>query len=161
MRHFPDKLAIGLLLVIVFALFGCGGSYAIHGKVIQGTAPQVLVVGQDDPRLKEDDLSGVGATVQAVFEPNNRIDRRMLPGVLTDSQGFFVLPVDVTGAGFLEYEATVIARKDGFAGAMQTLALPSRRQRLLIIMPRGRENLRVPSDFLDEALRDAAPYLED
>ena len=160
-RGFRMGVMLLLLGLASVALTGCAGSYAIEGKVIQGPSAQVLVVSSSDARLKESDLSGAGATVEGIFEPNNRIDRRPLNRVRADGEGYFSLPVNETGAGFLEYEATIIARKDGYTGVMQTIALPSRRQRLLIVMPRGRENLRVPEDFLDEALREAKPYLEE
>lgn len=157
-------VCIPLLLLSAITLLllpGCGGSYAIRGKVIQGPMPMIAVVSSSDPRLSEDDPSGAGAVIEGIFEPENRIDRRSLGRVVAGPDGAFALPVDALGAGFLQYEAALIVRREGFQGAMETIALPNRRQRVLIVLPRGRDTLRVPENYLDQTLRDAAPYLED
>ena len=79
---------------------------------------------------------------------------------MTDGQGYFSIPVSAMGSGFLEYEAMLIARREGHQGTMRTIDLPRSSQRVLITLPLGRDSLRVPEGFLDQTLRDAKPYLE-
>lgn len=148
-----------VLLLVMFMLAGCG-SYAIQGRVVRGSFASIQLVDKDDPRLTEDNPTGGGAVVQGVLEPNIPSETQSLGQVVTDGQGRFSLPVDALGSGFLEYEAMLIARREGHQGVMNTIDLPRRGQRVLIVMPLGRDTLRVPEGFLDEALRDAKPYLE-
>ena len=71
------------------------------------------------------------------------------------------MPVNAGGAGFLEYEAMLIVRREGHQGTMRTIRLPRSGQRVLITLPLGPDTLRVPKRFLDEVMLDAKPYLEE
>lgn len=147
------------LLLITLMLAGCG-SYAIQGRVVRGSTASIQLVDKNDRRLTEDNPTGGGAVVQGILEPNTPSEMQSLGQVVTDGQGNFALPVGAAGAGFLEYEATLIARREGHSGAMTTIDLPRGSQRVLITLPLGPDKLRVPKGFLDEALQDAKPYLE-
>ena len=148
------------LLLIVFMATGCG-SYAIQGRVVRGASPSIQLVDADDPRLTESNPTGGGAVVQGVLEPNTPADMKSLGQHVTDGQGWFAIPVDAIGASVLEYEAMLIARREGHQGVLATIELPRRGQRVLIILPLGRDTLRVPERFIDQAMRDARPYLEE
>jgi hypothetical protein len=148
------------LALISATLVGCG-SYAIQGRVVRGSVASIEVVSKDDPRLNDDNPTGGGAVVEGIFEPETPTEMQRLRPVVTNGQGFFALPVDAAGAGFLEYEATLIARREGHQGVMQTIDLPQSSRRVLITLPLGQDTLRVPERYLDEALRDARPYLEE
>lgn len=148
------------LLLIGLMLTGCG-SYAIQGRVVRGSTASIQLVPSNDPRLNENNPTGGGATIQGILEPNTPSETQSLGTVVTDGQGWFNLPVDAIGSGLLEYEATLIARREGHQGAMQTIDLPRRGQRVLITLPLGQDTLKVPESFLDKALREASPYLED
>lgn len=149
-----------VLVVVVFVLSGCS-SYAIKGRVIRGPAASVQVVSNDDPRLKESNATGAGAEIQAVLEPTTPTERQGLGRHVSDSQGWFSIPVDAFGSGLLEYEAQIIARRDGNQGVMGTVDLPRRGQSVLITLPLGHDTLVVPEGFLDQTLREAKPYLEE
>lgn len=153
------RFAIALLLASLF-LTGCQ-NYAIQGRVVRGSVASIQLIDRSDPRLSEDNPTGGGATVKGVFEPDTPTETQTLRQVVTDGQGHFAIPVDALGSGFLEYEAILIARRQGHQGAMQTIDLPRRGQRVLITLPLGKDTLRVPEGFLDRTLRDAEPYLED
>lgn len=155
----PLRFVIALLLTPVL-LVGCSG-YAIEGRVVRGSVASIQVVDKNDRRLTEDNPTGGGAVVQGVLEPDTPTERQALREVVTDGQGYFAIPVDALGSGFLEYEALLIARREGHQGAMRTLDLPRSGQRVLITLPLGRDTLRVPEGFLDQTLRDAEPYLKD
>jgi hypothetical protein len=148
------------LLLFTVMLAGCS-SYAIQGRVVRGSTASIQIVDKNDRRLTEDNPTGGGAVVKGILEPNTPSEMQSLGQVVTDGQGNFAIPVDAPGAGFLEYEATLIARREGHRGAMTTIDLPRSRQRVLITLPLGPDTLRVPKGFLDEALEDAKPYLEE
>lgn len=147
------------MLLFVFLLAGCGG-LAINGRVIRGPIADVQVVDADDPRLQMPNPTGGGAVVRAVLEPNTPSETRPLGKATSDGQGWFKIPVDAVGAGLLEYEVQLIARREGNQGAMATIPLPGRGQRVLVTLPLGRDTLVAPESFLDRTLRDAEPYLD-
>lgn len=149
-----------VLLLITSLLVGCG-SYAIQGRVVRGSMASIQIVDKDDRRFTEDNPTGGGAVVQGVLEPNTPTEIKPLGQQVTDGQGYFSLPVDAPGSGFLEYEAMLVARREGHQGAMQTIDLPSRSQRVLITLPLGKDTLKVPEGFLDQAMREAKPYFEE
>lgn len=148
------------LMLVSLILTGCS-NYAIQGRVVRGSTASIQLVDKNDPRLTEDNPTGGGAVVQGVLEPNTPSETQSLRQVVTNGQGRFAIPVDALGSGFLEYEAMLIARREGHQGAMRTIDLPRRGQRVLITLPLGRDTLRVPEGFLDQTLRDATPYLEE
>lgn len=159
----PKRTATCSVLALLLAslmLTGCG-NYAIQGRVVRGSVASIQLVDKRDPRLTEDNPTGGGAVVQGVLEPNTPSEMQSLRQVVTDGQGRFAIPVDALGSGFLEYEAMLIARREGHQGTMRTIDLPRRGQRVLIILPLGQDTLRVPDSFLDQTLRDATPYLEE
>ena len=148
------------MLLISGMLVGCS-KYAIQGRVVRGSIANIEVVNKNDRRFTEGNPTGGGAVVQGVLEPETPSERQSLGQVVTDGQGYFSLPVDAMGSGFLEYEAMLIARREGHQGAMRTIDLPRGSQRVLITLPLGRDTLNVPERFLDEALREAKPYFEE
>ncbi|MEO0474624.1 MAG: hypothetical protein AAF085_01460 [Planctomycetota bacterium] len=148
------------LLLVTLMLAGCG-SYAIQGRVVRGSSASIQLVDKNDRRLTEDNPTGGGAVVQGVLEPETPSELQSLGQVVTDGQGYFSIPVDALGSSFLEYEAMLIARHVGHQGAMATIDLPRGNKRVLITLPLGADTLKVPERFLDQALRDAQPYLED
>ena len=148
------------LLLITLTLVGCG-SYAIQGRVVRGSVASIQLVDSDDPRLKENNPTGGGAVVQGILEPDTPSEMQPLGEFVTNGQGWFKIPVDALGSGFLEYEAALIVRREGHQGVMKTIDLPRRGQRVLITLPLGRDTLRVPKSFLDQALHDATPFLEE
>ncbi len=141
-------------------LTGCG-SYAMQGRVVRGSVANIQIVSKNDPRLTEDNPTGGGAVVQGIFEPDTPSERQSLGQVVTDGQGYFSMPVSAMGSGFLEYEAMLVARREGHQGVMRIIDLPRSSQRVLITLPLGRDTLRVPEGFLDQTLREAKPYLEE
>lgn len=111
--------------------------------------------------MTEPNPTGGGAVVEGVLEPDTPTERQSLGRVVTDGQGYFAMPVDALGSGFLEYEALLVARREGHQGTLRVIDLPRSRQRVLITLPLGQDNLRIPEGVLGQTLRDAKPYLED
>ena len=156
-----SSVAIVLMMLFAFTLTGCGGGYAIEGRVVRGSIANIQLVDKDDPRLVEDNPTGGGAVIMAVYQPQTPTETKSLGRHITNGQGRFSIPVDAFGAGFFEDQAQIIARRDGHQGAMATIGLPRGGQRVLITLPLGADTLQVPEDYLDRVLRDASPYLEE
>ena len=150
--------AIAIITTLLTAV-GCSG-YAIEGRVVRGSVATIQVVSKNDRRLTESNPTGGGALIQAVFEPETPSDTRSLGQFTTDGQGWFSIPVDAFGAGTLEYEAQLVARREGHQGVMAKIDLPGRGQRVLITLPLGKDTLVVPESFLNQTLREAKPYLD-
>jgi len=134
-----------MLLLILFA-GGCQ-SYALRGRVVEGTRSQVLVVDADDPRLAGPGApAGIGgASVSFMLDPE-RAGHKSLGGSFTDADGSFQYPVDEVGAGFLEYGLGVTARAAGKSPAQDSMPMPAGDKRLLIMLAPGRDNLPRESD---------------
>lgn len=160
MNNFPAIGRVFTLLLVTLMLTGCG-SYAMQGRVVRGSVASIQLVDKNDRRITEVNPTGGGAVIQAIFEPDTPSERQSLGQVVTDGQGYFSIPVNAMGSGFLEYEAMLVARREGHQGVMRTIDLPRSSQRVLITLPLGRDTLQVPEGFLDQTLRDAKPYLED
>lgn len=153
-------VSLCLCMISLIALVGCS-SYTIDGRVIRGPIPTIERVSSSDARLTETNATGAGASISAVLEPETPTERVDLGSHLADDQGYFSIPVDALGAGLLEYEIQVLARRKGNQHAVRTLAMPGPGERLLITLPLGEDNYKAPGRFLDRALREAEPYLRE
>ena len=145
------QLVAAMLLAVMFA--GCG-AYQLRGRVVEGPRSEASVIGADDPRLAGPPIAD--ATVRFILDPQSA-GRKVLGQTVTDDSGNFVLPVDVLGAGTLEYELLVIARADKKAPAMSVVQVPSSGRRILVTLQPGRD--RPVSDV--DALDKINPYISD
>jgi hypothetical protein len=81
----------------------------MYGRVVAGDSSYITIVDQDDFRLHEDNgISGVLLKLQ--LDPG-RINRREIAQETSGESGDFALPVDEFGAGLLEQECGVLARR--------------------------------------------------
>lgn len=138
----------GLILAGACAtLAGC--SSALHGKAVRGDYSGVEIVSDSDPRLSEHGLSGVSIHVQ--LDPT-KLKRETLGRAVSASDGSFSIPVDQFGAGVLEYDIGVYARRRGCEPAEGFFRLPGSGKRLLIIMTEGedKDTTEQPSSIRDE-----------
>lgn len=136
------------LLAIFVGLAGCQG-YRLEGKVVSGLTSSVVMVDKNDPRLNEPGLQGV--LVDVTIEPNE-LRPKNIGADVTDGDGFFGLPVRETGAGLLEYDASVVATRKGYKTLFWEFRLPPSNQRMLIIMEEGRGGYKPPKDLLRESI---------
>ena len=160
----PQVMSLGVCFLVLgfacLACLGCATNYQLRGKVIEGSAAQVLIIDKDDPRYLKPNASGAGASVQVMFEPRNRISRESLGQFATDNQGRFAIPIDAFGAGRLQYEVELIARQDAHQGVLKVFRVPGRSKRVLVILPRGIDTLEHQEHITDQTLREAQPYLD-
>ncbi len=154
-RTMRQALVIVVIGLLVPALVGCGG-YRLRGRVIEGSYSTVTVVSKDDPRLRE--APGLpNAVLRTTIDPE-RLNRQAMPTRMADGDGWFEVPIDVTGAGLLEYEVQVIGQLAGHKSAIETFPLPGSGKRVLVVLAPGRD-VGVPGEtFLEETMRLGEPY---
>lgn len=123
-------LALGAAML----LSGCG-SYEMQGRVVQGDLSYVQVVDADDPRLS----GGTGLTgvsIRLMMDPM-RAGRKVLGETVSGASGEFSIPVDKVGAGYLEYDVGLGARRRGFETAESFFRLPPGKKRILVMLSPG------------------------
>ena len=111
-------------------------SYSLKGRVIEGETSYVTVVDASDPRLNDPGLSGVRLHLQ--MDPG-RLQRETLARDTSAFEGEFELPVDEIGAGFMQYDVGLFARRAGYSPAEGSFRLPPKSKRILIVMARGQD----------------------
>jgi len=144
-------LAIGVL-----ASIGCQ-PYQLTGMVTAGAKPEALAVSADDARFKTFGLEG--ANVEVTIDPLS-MQPRVIGVFSTDRDGRFEIPIDALGAGFLEYELAICCRAEGYQTVYQTIQMPSRRKKLLIVMVAGRDTYEPKKDILKETQKLADELLK-
>ncbi len=150
------------LILVCVSFTGCA-PYALRGTVVDGrdrsiamSVPMIMVVPADDPRLEVEGLAS--AAVSVTLDPEAL--RPINAGTTTsDSRGRFELRID-QGAGFLMYDAYVLAQRPGHVSADLFIPLPKKNQRLLIVLPAGKDTWQKPTDFVEETLEMGKPYME-
>jgi predicted small secreted protein len=130
-------------------LAGCS-TYQLRGKVVEGPASEIRIVEADDPQLQRPAVSGV--RIEATLDPQS-LARKTLSPVTTNEAGEFALPIDELGAGMLEYEVQVLARRPGYKHAAEFVQVPGASKRLLIVLAPGVDRYVAPEDPLLDSRR--------
>lgn len=120
---------------IALLLTGCG-PYRLQGRVIQGDYSAIEIVDGDDERLAHRGVPG--AQLRLTMDPD-RLNRKVVAQGASDGAGEFSLPVDEFGAGFLEYDFGLSARRKGYEVAEGFFRLPSGSRRVLVTIAPGHE----------------------
>lgn len=126
------------------ALTACG-PHTISGRVIEGDDSYITIVNRDDVRLESD--RGVPDVLLKLRLDPGRINRRLIAEGVSEGDGSFTLPVDEFGAGVIELEGGLLARRRGFRSAEGVFPLPSQSQRVLVVLAPGRD---APGQFDEE-----------
>ncbi len=143
------SLCSSLIALSLVAMAGCE-SYALRGTVISGNESMVTLVSDDDPRLDLQGMSGV--TLDFRLDPQS-LGSKSLGQSVTQPDGAFKMPIDVFGAGTLEYQLGVLARSPGYNSAQGVVKMPGGHERLLIILAKGHDQYRAPVNPLDDIER--------
>jgi hypothetical protein len=136
--------AVAGLGALSMALASCG-PHTIHGRVIEGDASFITLVDKDDHRL--DAKEGVSDVLLKLQLEPGRINRRQIAQETSDRDGYFRLPVDEFGAGVIELEGGLLARRRGYRSAEGVFPIPGGSQRILVVLAPGRDP---PGAFEDE-----------
>lgn len=132
-----NMLRYALLLLATVPIIGGCSSYTLRGRVVEGEVAAVVVVNANDPRLKQPGLAHV--RIDAVLDPRS-LERQDLGAGLTQDDGTFSMPVNATGAGFLEYDLFIEFHRRGFAPTVEPqMPLPPAGKRLLVVMAPGHD----------------------
>jgi len=146
-----------VLCAVLAAMTGCG-AYQMRGVVIEGAASTIRIVDQDDPRLLEGYALPM-ATVDAALDAD-RLNRKQLPRDITAVDGSFSIPVNETGAGYLNYYARIVVRRNGYNTAVGDIRIPPPDKRVLVTLAPGEDRYRSKSqDVVDETMKMGEPYM--
>ena len=131
MTHFRSgAIVMGALCLML----GACQSYTLRGRVVQGDVSYVVLVDRDDPRLTGPGMAGVRLDV--TIDPG-RLNRSSLPSEMSGASGELSILVRKPGAGFLKYEASLLARYPGFQTAEGVFDLPKKSRRVLVVLAPG------------------------
>ncbi len=134
-----------LLLLPALSLLPACGPHKIYGRVVTGDTSYITVVDKDDHRLDaEGGVSGVLLRLQ--LDPG-RINQRNIAEQTSGEDGKFTLPVDEFGAGVIELEGGLLARRHGFKSAEGVFVVPGNSKRILVVLEPGRD---APGAFEEE-----------
>lgn len=141
---------LAVLLPITLLLTACS-PYALKGKVIAGDVSYAALVDASDERLTEG--PGVPGIEVELWTDPEKLNRKRVASSMSDGAGEFSLTVDEVGAGFLNYDCSIITRGKGFAPVSQAFKLPPSSQRLLIIVNKGSGDSPLPEDLMEQFRR--------
>lgn len=142
MRRVTPLLCAAIALVQA----GCE-TYKLRGRVTSGDATYIALVDDNDPRLQTGDaIAGVVLRLQT--DPG-KLNRKFVGQGLTDGKGEFAIPVDEVGAGFLEYDVAIDARRSGYESTESFFRLPPSDKRVLIVLRPGKPT---PGSLDDDSL---------
>jgi hypothetical protein len=129
-----NALRIAALAALTTALAACG--YTLQGKAVPGDYSAIQIVDADDPRLQHAGIANVRLHLQN--DPNT-LRRETVAKSTTTNNGDINIPIDLPGAGFLNYDLGLYARKEGYAPAERLFSLPPKHKRLLIVLAPGQD----------------------
>ncbi len=161
MRHFiASRCSYRLLLVGLLCLLFAGCTqYQMQGVVVEGMVSSIRVLDKDDPRLLEGyplPMAMVESTLDA-----DRLNRKTLPRAISDVDGSFVVPVDETGAGYLDYYIRIVVRKAGYDTAITDMRIPGPDKLIFVTLARGEDKYKPePEDLLEETMKMGEPYMQ-
>lgn len=129
------------LLSLATALCGCT-PYMLRGHVIEGETSHALLVDSDDPRLLTEGVSGV--SLRLTMDPG-KLNRDVVADQISGPDGQFELPVDRAGAGLIDMDMSILARKSGYTSSEGFFKLPrAGKAWLLVIVAKGAD---IPGAF--------------
>lgn len=136
----PRLALLPALALLATLLPGCGEGYVLRGRVIESENSFISVVDPSDPRLSTDDVQGIpGVALHLQMDPG-KLNRETITRDVSGPDGEFALHVDRFGAGWMEYDVGLFARKPGFTPAQHFFRLPPDSKRIIIMMARGHDH---------------------
>ena len=148
------RAAVTLCVLLGVTFTGCA-NYQLQGVVVEGRSPDMQILAKNDPRLNQ----GYGlpdAVVELTIDPNHPRSQR-LSSVTTDAQGRFAVPIDVFGAGMMEYEVGLLVRCKDYRPQWHVFELPKQKKRVLVVMTPGVDSGRPNVDLIEDTLRSMPP----
>jgi hypothetical protein len=142
-RRWRAPHAAACIVLVAYAALGmCGcSSYAIRGRVVGGGLSHAMFTSPDDPTLGGGQPIA-GAAILLYRDPD-QLNRAIAAEARSSADGWFVLPVDAFGAGWMEESWEVVVRAPGRHPVQSSIVLPGSPgdARLLVVMSPGRDVL--------------------
>lgn len=134
-RRKRNALGAAALLALVL-LGGCGGKYAVRGKVVEGSFAMVQFVDPDHELLAS---PGVAYADISILRDPTKPNQRVVASGRSNGQGQFDIPISEFGAGWMVEQWLVQVVKPGYETAETMTTLPGSRsgKRLLIVLAPG------------------------
>ncbi len=119
--RWPGRAIVVAWGVAMIGLAGCQ-NYVIEGKTITGPTPMIAFVDADDPRL--DELPVSSAEVLVRRDPD-RPGQAESARVFSGNDGTFTVTLDEFGAGWMDEQWEIVARKAGYRSIEHRESLPA------------------------------------
>jgi hypothetical protein len=135
----PRHALLILAALLAVSIAGCGEGYMLRGRVIRSETSYVALVDPSDPRLDDDTVQGIpGVTLHLQMDPG-KLNRETITRDVSAPDGSFALRVPNFGAGWMEYDVGLFARKPGLTPAQHFFRLPPDSKRVIIMMAPGHD----------------------
>lgn len=131
MRWFLCLLVVALM---VLQIGGCA-SYTLRGKVIEGFDSGIFIVPAEDPRLAE---TGVRQVNVNIYRDPGSLKQSLIASTSSDPDGAFAVELPAFGAGWMDELWLIETTRRDYRNNSAKVRLPSKRQRLLIVVSPGR-----------------------
>jgi hypothetical protein len=146
-------LAVLLLASVLPTLIGCGGGYALRGKVTESSISAITVVDRTDSSM---DGRGVSDVQIRVYRDPGRLSQELVASGVSRPDGTFEIPISAFGAGWMDEEWLIRTFRHGYSNAEVVMRLPgnTNRRPVLIMLRQGEATpLREREDLLQEMER--------
>lgn len=141
--HVLRRRIFGAAAMFACTALGACGPYTIKGRVVHGDTSYVSIVEPGDARLEGTPVAG--AQIRLRMDPG-KLNRKTVAQEVSDGNGEFSLPVDEFGAGILEYDLGLTARRKGYVSAEGFFRLPPGSRRVLVVLAPGTD----PAGYTEE-----------
>jgi hypothetical protein len=132
-----QRTLLALSLLLASFIGACSDGYVLRGRVIESDTSFIAIVDPADPRLTRPGVPSAQLHLQ--MDPA-RANRETITRQVSGLDGEIALRVDRFGAGWMEYDVGLFARKPGFTPAQHFFRLPPKGKRILIMMAPGRDH---------------------
>jgi hypothetical protein len=148
MTRLPHMAALMIALLTIPALGGCNG-YAVRGKVVRGPYSLMTFVEADDARLGDEPIPNVQVIIHR--DPG-KLSAAVAGRAVSAPDGSFSIALNQFGAGWMEEQWLIEAKRPRFQTAEDIRPLPraGERMMLLIMLAPGLSSDRPDEDLMKQ-----------
>jgi hypothetical protein len=151
----PSKaILVAAIIGMMMTMIGCGGGYALRGKVVEGNASIITVTDRSDGQLQHTGISGVQIRI---YRNPGRLNQELIASGVSQADGRFEIPIRAFGAGWMDEEWLIETYRSSYRNAEMMLRLPANTNKrpLLIMLARGQA---APFRGRDDVIREIERY---
>jgi hypothetical protein len=125
-----------LLAVVIAGLAGCATSYALRGKVVEGSFAAAEFVDEGHEQLEQ---AGLAYASISIYRDPTQPNVRLVASGRTNGRGEFDIPINEFGTGWMVEQWLVQIVKPGYETLESMLPFPSagKKKQLLIVLTPG------------------------